>query len=157
MFSSVSRKSKIWKNKKRKRKKMISRWCFNTRKWYQGDALTQEAMTFYWYCDEEYGADLDKKRSITGMVFTFGGNLVSWRSSLQKVVALSTTEVHCIEWNSSGSNMAQGFYERVGFCLRPTQVDVFCDSQSDIALSRNAVLYGGKMMWTWSTTLFMSW
>lgn len=36
--------------------------------------------------------------------------------------------------------MAQGFYERVGFCLRPTQVEVFCDSQSDIALSRNTVL-----------------
>ena len=44
------------------------------------------------YFDADYGADLDKRRSVTGMVFTVGGNVVSWRSSLQKSIALSTTE-----------------------------------------------------------------
>lgn len=44
------------------------------------------------YCDSDYASDLDKSRSITGYVFTVGGNTVSWRSSLQKAVALSTTE-----------------------------------------------------------------
>ena len=44
------------------------------------------------YCDSDYAGDLDQSKSTTGMVFTVGGNPVSWRSSLQKVVALSTTE-----------------------------------------------------------------
>lgn len=38
------------------------------------------------YCDSDYVADLDKRRSISGVVFTLGGNTISWRSSLQKVV-----------------------------------------------------------------------
>lgn len=48
------------------------------------------------YCDSDYSADLDHRRSISGMVFTAGGNPVSWRSSLQPVVALSTTEAEYI-------------------------------------------------------------
>lgn len=44
------------------------------------------------YCDSDYAADLDKRRSIAGYVFTVGGNTVSWRSSLLKTIALSTTE-----------------------------------------------------------------
>ncbi|WZY76654.1 hypothetical protein YC2023_023038 [Brassica napus] len=44
------------------------------------------------YCDSDYASDMDRSRSITGYVFTVGGNAVSWSSSLYKVVALSTTE-----------------------------------------------------------------
>lgn len=44
------------------------------------------------FCDADFSADLDKRRSITGYVFTAGGNVISWRSCLQPVVALSTTE-----------------------------------------------------------------
>ena len=44
------------------------------------------------YCDSYYAADKEKRRSTSGVVFTFGGNTISWRSSLQKVVALSSTK-----------------------------------------------------------------
>ncbi|CAA7036370.1 unnamed protein product [Microthlaspi erraticum] len=44
------------------------------------------------YCDSDYAADLDRRRSITGYVFQTGGNTISWRSGLQHIVALSTTE-----------------------------------------------------------------
>ena len=36
--------------------------------------------------------DLDKRRSLTGYVFTVGGCAMSWRATLQPVVAQSTTE-----------------------------------------------------------------
>jgi len=49
-------------------------------------------MKIHGFCDSDYAADLDKRRSISGYVFTVGGNTVSWKSSLQHVVALSTTE-----------------------------------------------------------------
>ncbi|XP_073152137.1 secreted RxLR effector protein 161-like [Henckelia pumila] len=32
------------------------------------------------YCDSDYASDLDKRRSISGYVFTVGGNVVSWKS-----------------------------------------------------------------------------
>ena len=36
--------------------------------------------------------DLDKKRSLTGYVFTIGGCAISWKATLYSIVALSTTE-----------------------------------------------------------------
>jgi ATP-binding cassette subfamily B (MDR/TAP) protein 1 len=44
------------------------------------------------YVDSDYAGDLDKRRSLTGYVFTIGGCAVSWKASLQANVALSTTE-----------------------------------------------------------------
>ena len=44
------------------------------------------------YADSDYAGDLDKRRSTTGYVFTMAGGLVTWRSTLQSTVALSTTE-----------------------------------------------------------------
>ena len=43
------------------------------------------------FCDSDYAANLDKRRSLTGYAFTIGGNLVSWKSNLQHIVSLSTT------------------------------------------------------------------
>ncbi|GJY97734.1 hypothetical protein Tco_0514644, partial [Tanacetum coccineum] len=45
------------------------------------------------YVDSDYARDLDKRRSLTGYVFTVGGCAVSWKVSLQATTALSTTEV----------------------------------------------------------------
>ena len=51
------------------------------------------------------------------MVFTAGGNPISWRSSLQKVVALSTTEA---EYTALSVAVKEGvwlkrFAEELGF------------------------------------------
>ena len=39
---------------------------------------------------------LDKRRSISGYVFSLCGSAVSWRASLQSVTALSTTEAEYV-------------------------------------------------------------
>ena len=44
------------------------------------------------YVDSDYAADLDKRRSLTGYVFTVGSCAVSWKAILQPVVAMSTTK-----------------------------------------------------------------
>ena len=44
------------------------------------------------YCDSDYAGDFDKRRSTTGYVFTLAKAPVSWKSTLQSTVALSTTE-----------------------------------------------------------------
>ena len=44
------------------------------------------------YCDADLGGDRDKRKSLTGYIFSAWGNTISWRASLQPVVALSSTE-----------------------------------------------------------------
>jgi hypothetical protein len=48
------------------------------------------------YVDSDFAADLDKRRSLIGYVFTIGGSAVSWRACLQSTVAQSTTEAKYI-------------------------------------------------------------
>ncbi|XP_048229447.1 uncharacterized protein LOC125369967 [Ricinus communis] len=40
------------------------------------------------YCDSDYAGDMDKRRSTTGFVFTLAKAPVSWKSTLQSMVAL---------------------------------------------------------------------
>ena len=44
------------------------------------------------YVDSNYARDLDKRRSSIGYVFTIGGCAISWKATLQSMVALSTIE-----------------------------------------------------------------
>ena len=44
------------------------------------------------YVDSNYAGDFDKRRSITGYVFTFVRGSISWKFTLQSTVALLTTE-----------------------------------------------------------------
>jgi len=43
------------------------------------------------YVDSDYAANLDRRRSLTGYVFTVCNCAVSWKAALQPVVAMSTT------------------------------------------------------------------
>ncbi|XP_073154150.1 secreted RxLR effector protein 161-like [Henckelia pumila] len=91
------------------------------------------------YCD--YASDLDKRRSISGYVFTVGGNIVSWKSSLQNVVALSTTEAEYISLTEAVKEglWIKGFVFELGFDQK--MVTIFYDSQSAIHLSKNYVFH----------------
>lgn len=93
------------------------------------------------YCDSDYAGDLVGRKSTTGMVFTVGGNPVSWRSSLQKVVALSSTEAEYIVLSEAVKEgvWLKRFAEELGF--PQDSVEVLCDSQSAITLSKNAVFH----------------
>ncbi|KAF2286317.1 hypothetical protein GH714_013784 [Hevea brasiliensis] len=44
------------------------------------------------YADSDFAGDLDKRRSLTGYLFTLSGSAISWKATLQSIVALSTTE-----------------------------------------------------------------
>ena len=43
------------------------------------------------YVDSDYAGDLDKRRSQTGYVFMLFGSAISWKTTLQSTIALSTT------------------------------------------------------------------
>ena len=48
----------------------------------------KELFKLYGFVDSDYVGDLDKMRSLTGYCFIIESNLISWKASLQRVVAL---------------------------------------------------------------------
>ncbi|KAM2004372.1 hypothetical protein ACFX15_027830 [Malus domestica] len=104
---------------------------------FQQDKVTGQCVVGYVYSD--YAGDLDKRRSTTGFVFTIAGGLVSWRSSLQSTVALSTTEAEYMAVTEAIKEAIwlQGLLDDLG--VQQDHVDVHCDSQSAIHLAKNQV------------------
>lgn len=89
------------------------------------------------YVDADYAADCDRRRSLSGYVFVYFGNLVSWRTSLQSVVALSTTES---EYIAATDAIKEGIWlkeltNELMSC--ENVVEIHCDSQSAVCLSKN--------------------
>uniref|UniRef100_A0A1J3I7B7 Retrovirus-related Pol polyprotein from transposon TNT 1-94 n=2 Tax=Noccaea caerulescens TaxID=107243 RepID=A0A1J3I7B7_NOCCA len=91
------------------------------------------------FCDSDYATDLDKRRSVTGFIFKVWGNTVSWRSNLQSVVALSTTEAEYMALSSAVKEAIwlKSLCEELGFGAGA--VKIHCDSQSALALAKNSV------------------
>ncbi|XP_058202223.1 secreted RxLR effector protein 161-like [Rhododendron vialii] len=91
------------------------------------------------YVDSDYAGDLDKRRSTTGYVFTMAGGPVSWRSTLQSTVALSTTEAEYMAVTEAIKEAIwlQGLIGDLG--AKQEHINVYCDSQSAIHLAKNQV------------------
>jgi len=49
--------------------------------------LEKSKIVLVGYVDSNYAGDFDKRRSLTGYVFTIGGCAVSWKASLQATAA----------------------------------------------------------------------
>ena len=82
-------------------------------------------------------ADLDKRRSLSGHAFRLYGNIVSWKVTLQPVVALSTTES---EYISLGEAAKEAVWLKRIVCELLSQEFIpiiHCDSQNAIHLAKN--------------------
>ena len=53
------------------------------------------------WSDSDFAGNLDTRRSQSGYLFTLYGSLICWKSSLQGVVALSTTEAEFMSLTSA--------------------------------------------------------
>ena len=80
--------------------------------------------------DSDYAGDLDKRRSTTGYVFTFSQAPVSWRSTLQSTVALSTTEAEYMAMTEAMKEAIwlQGLLDDLG--VEQDMLKINCDSMS---------------------------
>jgi len=91
------------------------------------------------YCDSDYAGDLYKRRSITGYLFTLAKSPVSWKSTLQSTVALSTTETEymAIIEVVKEAIWLHGLLKDLG--VGQKQLELYSDSQSAINLAKNQV------------------
>lgn len=93
------------------------------------------------FVDSDYAGNLDTRKSLTGFVFTFFGTSISWKTILQSVVALSTTEAEYIAVTEAIKEALwlKGIISELG--LKQEQVVVHCDNQSAIHLSKHQVFH----------------
>lgn len=93
------------------------------------------------YVDSDYAGRMDSRKSISGYVFTMFGTTISWKATLQKVVALSTTEAEYIALTEAvkGALWLEGFAKELK--LQGKSITVKCDSESEIHLSKNSAYH----------------
>ncbi|KAE8708629.1 Cyclic nucleotide-gated ion channel 1 [Hibiscus syriacus] len=91
------------------------------------------------YVDSDYAGDLDNRRSTTGYVFTLGGGPICWKSTVQSVVALSTTEAEYMAAAEAAKEALwlTGLVKELG--VQQGGVQLLCDNQSAIHLAKNQV------------------
>ncbi|KAL2498871.1 cysteine-rich RLK (RECEPTOR-like protein kinase) 8 [Abeliophyllum distichum] len=93
------------------------------------------------YTDSDFVGDLDKRRSTSSYGFTLCDGCISWKSQLQKTVALSSTEA---EYIAACDAVKEGLWLRgllgeIGF--RNETIRLYTDNQSAIHLSKNPVYH----------------
>ncbi|CAJ2663689.1 unnamed protein product [Trifolium pratense] len=93
------------------------------------------------YVDSDYAGDMDDRRSTTGYVFTLAGGPICWKSSVQSIVAMSTTEAEYMAVAEAAKEALwlTGLVKELG--VEQGGVQLHCDSQSAIYLAKNQVYH----------------
>ena len=94
------------------------------------------------WCDCDWAACPNTRRSITGYVIKFGESLVSWKSKKQQTVSRSSTEA---EYRSMASAVSEitwllGLFKELGVDVQ-LPITILSDSKSTIQLAANPVLH----------------
>ncbi|XP_074346573.1 secreted RxLR effector protein 161-like [Apium graveolens] len=92
------------------------------------------------YTDADWAGDKGDRRSTSGYFTLVGGNLVTWRSKKQKVVALSSAEA---EFRGVARGLAEVLWIRkllteIGFSQNKA-TKIMCDNKAAIQISENPV------------------
>ena len=93
------------------------------------------------FCDADLTGDFDSSRSTSGYVFNIGSTAISWRSKLQSIVSLSTTEAEYVAVAEAVKEKMwlENMLTELGY--KQTDSVLWCDSQSAIYLAKNPVFH----------------
>lgn len=98
----------------------------------------QPKLDVFGFCDSDWGASIDDRRSVSGTVFVIAGGAVTWQAQRQKSVALSSVEAEYMAACQAAKDAIwlRSFLTGLGLeATAPTTI--FCDSQGAIALAKN--------------------
>ena len=92
------------------------------------------------YTDADWAGDKDSRKSTSGYFTLVGGNLVTWRSKKQNVVALSSAEA---EFRGIAKGVTEILWLRKLLCelgFPPREAcRLICDNQASVSVSNNPV------------------
>ncbi|KAH9681558.1 CCHC-type domain-containing protein [Citrus sinensis] len=93
------------------------------------------------FVDSDFTGKLDRRKSTSGYMFVLNSCLISWKSSLQSVVALSSIEAEFIATTEAVKEAMwlRGLLNELW--LNQKIVQVFCDNQSAIHLVKNQMYH----------------
>ncbi|XP_009591621.1 uncharacterized protein [Nicotiana tomentosiformis] len=94
------------------------------------------------YCDSDWAACPDSRKSVTGFFVFFVGRPVSWKSKKQSVVSLSSVEAEYCALNKLVAELTwlTRLLANLGV-VGVTPVSVFYDNQSSLHIARNPVFH----------------
>ncbi|XP_062103278.1 secreted RxLR effector protein 161-like [Humulus lupulus] len=100
-----------------------------------------QKVTLEGFVDADYAATKDTMRSTNSYVFTSNGDCMCWKSQLQSVVSLSTTEDEFMATTEAFTEAIwlQGILKELK--LLKGKATVYSDSQSSIHLCKNPVYH----------------
>lgn len=107
-----------------------------------GITYTSTDLQLHGYCDADFAADPDTRRSITGFVFKLAGGAISWSSKRQPTVAASTTEA---EYMAASAAVKEALWLKHllnDFGITTGTVSILGDNQSALKLLRNPISSG---------------
>ena len=95
------------------------------------------------YADSDYSGDLDGRWSTTGYICTLLGSPISWNSTLQSSVALSTTEAEYMAIGEATRKVIwlRGVVGSFGVTRMSGVITIHSDSQNAIYLVKNLVFH----------------
>jgi hypothetical protein len=92
------------------------------------------------YCDSDWASCSNDRKSTSGYCMFIGGNLVSWKSKKQIVIARSTAET---EYRAMALGVAEMLWLRALLVElkinQRTQMKLWCDNKSAISIANNSV------------------
>ncbi|KAB2614533.1 hypothetical protein D8674_039240 [Pyrus ussuriensis x Pyrus communis] len=94
------------------------------------------------YCDADWAGNSIDRKSTTGYCTFVGGNLVTWKSKKQAVVARSSTEA---EYRAMASTACELIWLKGLLCdlgvFTPQSMSLFCDNQAAMHIASNPVFH----------------
>ena len=94
------------------------------------------------YCDSDWGACIESKKSVTGYIVKLGSALVSWKAKKQNTVSRSSAEA---EFRSMATTVAEiiwlkGLFTELGVEVKQP-VQLFCDSEATIQIAAHPIFH----------------
>ena len=93
------------------------------------------------FCDSDFAGSVDTRMSQSGYIFTMFGAAVSWKSSLQNVVALSTTEAEYIALTTALKESVWWKGIATDFGVEQHAVAIGCDNNGALSLAKHQVFH----------------
>jgi hypothetical protein len=93
------------------------------------------------FTDSDYAGDVEDRKSTSGYVFKYGNCVVSWNSSKQKTVSLSTTEAEYIGLANAAKEALWLKSILIELDRAPKETKIYCDNMSTIALAKNPEMH----------------